>query len=718
MRFTQFFALALPLFITVEAQVAKEAATDATVIPKSPEVAAGSAFEGHDGKTKTDGGGGKTTMFNGKTVPPITELTTATIEERLQNGTWLVEFFSPYCHHCKSFAPTYQTLHEFYYTNDPLPATAQSADPTLNSFTAYYDFHISKVDCVANGDACGAHGIRQYPTFKVFKNGQQSGEEKSGAKSLEDMSAWVEGILSEIKPDSRPVGGPILPRVGDKQVGSPSLPPVDKLEPVAPAVKSALAAPAIPEPKARPTGVPNKDGKSIPLSAEKFQELVTMTQDPWFIKFYTPWCSHCQQLAPNWQEMARQKKGQLNIGEVNCEAEKRLCKEVKVKGYPTMIFFLGGERIEYHGLRGLGDLIEYGDFAAAAAQGVRDVTAAQFEELEKTEEVLFLYVYDHATTSEDFAALERLVMSLIGHAKLVKSSDPALAQRFRVSTWPTMLVSRDGTAMSYDGLSPKDMRDVHRVLDWMKKVWLPIVPELTAANAVDVMRGKILVLGILSRERPEELEIAKREIKNAALEWIDKQEQQFQLELQELRDAKQLRIEEAEDRDDQRALRAAKSIRINREDLQRKPVTFAWIDGVFWERWIKTTYGINVKDGDRVVVNDEANRGYWDNTITGNAIVPSRTSILETLPKLVANPPKIKAKTTHTTMDHFWWTLKRGIIRHPFLNAGIVLVVVIAVSLWVRSKLKSRPGGVRLGEKSNPMDGLLNGGLATQGKVD
>ena len=60
--------------------------------------------------------------------------------------------------------------------------------------------------------------------------------------------------------------------------------------------------------------------------------------------------------------------------------------------------------------------------------------------------------------------------------------------------------------------------------------------------------------------------------KTPLLEWIDKQDQAFKLERQELRDAKQLRIEEAEDRNDQRALRSAKTIRINMEDIERKEV--------------------------------------------------------------------------------------------------------------------------------------------------
>jgi protein disulfide-isomerase len=119
------------------------------------------------------------------------------------------------------------------------------------------------------------------------------------------------------------------------------------------------------------------------------------------------------------------------------------------------------------------------------------------------------------------------------------------------------------------------------------------------------MDGKMVILAILNRERSDEFIISKRELKSAAMEWIDKQDTAFKLERAELREAKQLRIEEAEDKNDQRALRDAKLIKIDMNELERKQVAFAWVDGVFWERWIRTTYGINVKDGERVVINDE-----------------------------------------------------------------------------------------------------------------
>lgn len=726
MRLQSLFSLALPLLSSVvtaqqdRTSIAQHA--DSLAIPqrqrRDEPAAAQGAMEGHDGKTKTDGGAGEGTIFNGKRVPPSQEIAGDDLDETIKSGYWMVEFFSPYCGHCKHFAPTWQTMYEFYYTDDPVPQS-QGTEDDLNGFTKYYDFHFAKVDCVANGDACAAHSIGSFPTVVLFKDGVKVSS-NTGAQNLAFMSTWVEETLETIKPGSRIKGGPKLPAVGDHTVDKPLPEPLplekEKTSTTAAATstKSTIKATKVAKP------VPNAAGKSQDLTAESFQRLVTMTHDPWFIKFYAPWCPHCQHLAPNWLGMARKMEGQVNIGEVNCDIEKRLCRDVKVKGYPTILFFRGGERIEYDGLRGLGDLILFAQKTMAVEEGVRDVTAAEFEELEEKEDVIFLYCYDQATTSEDFTALERLVMSLIGHAKLVKSSDPALSQRFKISTWPRLLVSRDGKPSYYEALSPQTMRDTRRVLDWMQSVWLPIVPELTASNAREIMDNKLVVLGILSRDRPEEFASAKREIKNAALEWIDKQTQQFQLARQELRDAKQLRIEEAEDRNNERALRSAKGIRIDMSDIERKEVGFAWVDGVFWERWIRTTYGISIRDGERVVINDEANKRYWDNTVTGNSIVPSRTSILETLSRIVANPANLPPKSTTTPLGHIWWVIRGGFLSHPLVSAIILIVFFVGGAIYARNYVKKSGGYIKLSEKGGPMDGLLGGnsGAQGQGKVD
>ncbi|TVY22536.1 Uncharacterized protein LHYA1_G008741 [Lachnellula hyalina] len=666
-------------------------------------------------------------VFNGVQVPPLLDMDGEKFNETTADGYWFVKHHSPYCGHCLAIAPIWQTLYEFYYTSKPVPAgsNADTASSSMNSFTPYYNFHFANLDCIAYGSACTAHNVNAFPTFILYKDTEEL-KRFVGTKDMAGLSTFVEEVLETIRPGSRPLGGPVLPEKGDKSTKDYQGPEQDtlaeeketKTPPTKEVKKEKAASPKAPaalKKPAKPTSTPNPLGQSISFTAESFQNSVTTTQEPWFIKFYAPWCMHCQAMAPNWIQLAKEMKGQLNIGEVNCDVESRLCKDVHLRGYPTILFFRGGERVEYDGLRGLGDFVTYANKAIDLGEGVKDIDAAEFKELEEKEEVIFVYFYDHATTSEDFAALERLTLSLIGHAKLVKTNSALLAERFKITTWPRLLVSRDGRPTYYTALAPQDMRDFRQVLHWMQSVWLPIVPELTASNSREIMDGKLVVLGIFTRERPDEFMMGKKEIKSAALEWMDRQTATFQRERQELRDAKQLRIEEAEDRNDQRALRAAKSIRINMDKSEQKEVGFAWVDGVFWERWVRTTYGIEVaKDGEKVIINDEDQRRYWDTTISGNFIMPSRTSILETIGKVSKSPPQIKPKSTISSFEKFFFDIRGAISGHPLLSIGIIAGILLGVFIYGRGRVRRNKGGFfRLDEK----DGLL-GGNTNGGKVD
>ncbi|KAJ5242856.1 uncharacterized protein N7469_001183 [Penicillium citrinum] len=650
------------------------------------------------------------------------------------DGHWFVKHYSPACAHCRKAAPLYQTIYEYYYTSNPLsPSSGKSPDPkSSNGFTNYYNFHFGSMNCLAYGDFCEKLGISAWPTFAFYDQGEQTLKHVA-AKSIKDLSALVEEKLETIKPGSRPPQGIKLPEVGATSVDSsaePDSPPPKVKAPTGgeqigekqsevgsqkdSGSSSDSKADGTTDSKNKPKSAPpNPQGLSVPLTAESFQKLVTSTQDPWFIKFYAPWCGHCQAMAPNWKEMAKEMKDVLNVGEVNCDVESRLCQDARVSAFPTMYFFRGGERVEYTGLRGLGDLLSYTKKAIGPGSSIEDVDAATFKELEETEEVLFLYFYDHATTSEDFRAMDRLTLSLVGHARIVKTSSAALAERFKISTWPRLLVVRDGRANYYNALAPKDMRDFRAVLSWMQTVWLPIVPELTASNAREIMDGKFVVLGILSRRRSDDFKQSRRELKEAALEWMDKQVQLFRLERSELRDAKQLRIEEADDRDDQRALRAAKNMRITIREDDKKAVAFAWVDGDFFERWLRTTYGIDVENGDRVIVNDEDNRRYWDTASSGAPIMASRTSILETIPLVISSPPQAGCQVHYCS--------------HPILFFILLGLTVAVATIFGRGRFLRRAGlgrGGIIGNTNNGggffhldgKEGILNGG--STGKVD
>ncbi|KAL7760427.1 hypothetical protein ACKLNR_010517 [Fusarium oxysporum f. sp. zingiberi] len=720
------------------------------------------------------------TTFNGKAVPPFKELTPSNWEEETKkNKFWMVKHYSPYCKHCTRFAPTFQTLYEFYYTSKP------PTDNPDDTFTKYYDFAFGTVNCVAYYDFCMDHNIQSYPTTILYEDGKVL-DTLRGIKNMTALTTSVENALSKTHP-----GRPALvelPQPGDTVYPAPKAEepaaekkvegaqgdakaPVEKPAVNAEKPLDAVAEKPVEEPAGKNAGksldditespkdaeksdktestekkpeesaaakdenkntfgtdwkVPstgqmlkktkpkdttpkyNLEGTSVPLTPENFDKLVTSSKDPWFIKFYAPWCSHCKAMAPTWQQLAKNMQGKLNIGEVNCEADHKLCTQMGVKAFPTIYFVTGAEKAEYKGLRGVGDFVAYAEGALEVAGGVVDVDAESFNELEKTEEVLFVYFYDHATTTEDFKALDALPLNLIGRGKIVKTSDPELCSRFKITTWPRLLVSREGRATYYTPITPDEMRDVDSLVSWMKSTWLPLVPEMTAINAKQIMSHKLVVLAILNRNDEDRLQNSISELKNAANEWVDRQVQEFQLERKKLRDAKQMRIEEAQSRDDQRALRNAKAIKIDMDSTRRKEVGFAWVDGIFWQRWIATTYNIDVRDGERIIINEEDRHQFWDTTPTGNQIMVSHTSIMDTLDKIVYGPNPISPKYTIGTFAKFFFDIKMNFVDHPFLSMGFVIAVGFGLYSWIRNRTRrSRGTFFRMDDSLGLKDGLL-----------
>ena len=76
---------------------------------------------------------------------------------------------------------------------------------------------------------------------------------------------------------------------------------------------------------------------------------VTSNFLPWFVKFYAPWCPHCQRLEPIWDAFYHKNKSKINVASVDCTSSygSLVCKEYEVKGYPTLLYFPAGGSV-YH----------------------------------------------------------------------------------------------------------------------------------------------------------------------------------------------------------------------------------------------------------------------------------------------------------------------------------------------------------------------------------
>lgn len=71
----------------------------------------------------------------------------------------------------------------------------------------------------------------------------------------------------------------------------------------------------------------------------------------WVIDFWAPWCGHCIQFAPAFDQAARELDGQVKFGKVNCVDHAAACQKAAVQAYPTVKFYSQGRRTAASGVR-------------------------------------------------------------------------------------------------------------------------------------------------------------------------------------------------------------------------------------------------------------------------------------------------------------------------------------------------------------------------------
>ncbi|XP_072416384.1 protein disulfide-isomerase A2-like [Chiloscyllium punctatum] len=124
------------------------------------------------------------------------------------------------------------------------------------------------------------------------------------------------------------------------------------------------------------------------------------------VEFYAPWCGHCKELAPIWDQLGEKYKDHENVLIAKMDATLNEVESVKVQGFPTIKYFPAGsgkKMIDYEGAR---DLETFSKFLDNGSQLPQEDDTDENDELDiddilngKTNKTTV-----HHTTGEDTAS--------------------------------------------------------------------------------------------------------------------------------------------------------------------------------------------------------------------------------------------------------------------------------------------------------------------------
>lgn len=102
----------------------------------------------------------------------VIDLTTDSFEEIVDGSTnVLVEFFAPWCGHCKNLAPEWKIAGE--------------------TFTASDDIKITAVDATEHSSLAQKFEVQGYPTIKFFPKGSTTPQDYDGGRTADTIVSWV-----------------------------------------------------------------------------------------------------------------------------------------------------------------------------------------------------------------------------------------------------------------------------------------------------------------------------------------------------------------------------------------------------------------------------------------------------------------------------------------------------------------------------------------------
>jgi len=285
---------------------------------------------------------GVCTLYNSNS--PVVQLTEQNFDQLVikSDQLWLVEFFAPWCGHCKNLTPEWE-----------------KAARALKGIV-----QVGAVDADTYKSLGGRFGVNGFPTIKFFGTNKNQAKDYDQGRTANDIVNYAKARINEVVQD----------RLGGKSNNSNSSGNNNQNN----------------QNQNKNTGGAGSNTGSdkdvIVLTDDNFDDNVFNSKDMWLIEFYAPWCGHCKNLEPEWNIAATELKGKVKVAKVDATVNQKLGSRFQVKGYPTIKIFPPGDK---------------SDSKAEAYEGGRSSDVIINQALEKLEKYGYIpdieQLYDPAT---------------------------------------------------------------------------------------------------------------------------------------------------------------------------------------------------------------------------------------------------------------------------------------------------------------------------------
>ena len=207
----------------------------------------------------------------------VVNLNTKNFDKMLASDElWIVEFYAPWCGHCKQLTPEYIKA-----------AKALKGHVRLGA-----------LDATVHGAISNKYKVEGFPTIKIFSKDKTAPTDYEGGRKAPDF-------ISTARKELKAMNGKEIPKMDEEKVDS----------------------------------FYAEDSGVVTLGSDNFETEVLNSDDVWIVEFYAPWCGHCKQLTPEYIKAAKALKGHVRLGALDATVHGAISNKYKVEGFPTIKIF-------------------------------------------------------------------------------------------------------------------------------------------------------------------------------------------------------------------------------------------------------------------------------------------------------------------------------------------------------------------------------------------